>query len=190
MKYRIHHSQTLQPQSAQQRGIVLPMALLLLVVISIIGVMVISNSTSSEKTMQGLRSSTLAQQSAEIALRYCEDLTMERIDTPATELYTTAQKNKVSDTVVTSQDDTTALWRTAANWADGAANRIDVPNSAFKKSVSGDLKVAPMCIVQRLGAESFLVTVRGFANDTQFDNTKKVKTGAEVWLQSVLTPES
>lgn len=190
MKNRTQHPHAMSQVAKQQRGIVLPMALVLLVVISIIGVMVISNSTSSEKTMQGLRSNTMAQQSAEIALRYCEDLTMEQVDAPATELYPLAQKNKISAAVVTSQDDNTALWRTAANWADGAGNRIDIPSNAFQKSVSGDLKVAPMCIVQRLGTQSFLVTARGFANDTQFDANKTVTTGAEVWLQSVLTPES
>ena len=174
-----------------QRGIVLPLALLLLVVISIVGVMAIGNSTQSEKTIQSLRSNAMAQQAAEIALRYCEDLTMEKTDDPAVKRYTATDYGKISETSLTDQNASTALWQLSASWKSGATNLIVLPTSAYKNGVGGDLKTAPTCIVQKLGSSSYLITARGLGNDALLDgSTGKAKAGAEVWLQSVITPES
>ena len=177
-----------------QRGVVLPLALFLLVVMTIIGIMVISNSTQSDKSIQSLRSNAIAQQGAEIGLRYCENVVMTNVDDASkASSQEKSDFTKVYATSIATQDDTTAIWRTKANWAAGAANRIDIPSAAYQKSTSGDIKIAPACIIQKLGSNSYLITARGFGNDAQVtDTTKKdtVKTGAEVWLQSVITPES
>lgn len=182
-----------------QRGIVLPLALVLLLVISILGVMAIGNSTQSEKTIQSLRSNAMAQQGAEIALRYCEDLTMEKIDNPATSQYSAAQKAKVSETSLTDQNDADALWTKSASWKSAADNPtatdnttlIKLPEAVYKNGVAGGLKIAPSCVVQKLGSASYLITARGLGNDALLDgSTGKATAGAEVWLQSVITPES
>lgn len=185
--------QTISAAARSQRGVVLPLALFLLVVMTIIGIMVISNSTQSDKSIQSLRSNAIAQQGAEIALRYCENVVMTNVDDASKA--STGEKadfSKVYTTKIDTQDDTNAIWRTKANWTAGAANRIEIPQTAYQKSTSGDIKTAPLCMIQRLGNSSYLITARGFGNDAQFTDNKKdtVKTGAEVWLQSVITPES
>ena len=177
-----------------QRGVVLPLALFLLVVMTIIGIMVISNATQSDKSIQSLRSNAVAQQGAEIALRYCENIVMTNVDDASK---ASAQEKtdftKVNTTTITGQNDPSAAWTNKTTWAAGSTNRIEVPTATYQKSTSGDIKVAPMCVIQKLGTNSYLITARGFGNDAKFtDTTNKntVKTGAEVWLQSVITPES
>ncbi len=174
----------------KQRGVVLPLALFLLVVISIVGIMAISNSSQSEKTIQSLRSNALAQQSAEIGLRYCENIVMEKADAPATTYYSAEYSKIKEDISLSGENDTAAIWRTAANWKTGQPNLIAVPTTAYQKSVNGDLKNGPQCLVQKLGTQSFLITARGFGNDALFDSNGKAKSGGEVWLQSLITPES
>lgn len=174
---------------SKQKGVVLPLALFLLIVISIAGIMAISNSSQSEKTNQSLRNNALAQQSAEIGLRYCENIVMEKVDGPAVTYYS-AQYGKIKeDVVLTSENDTSAIWRTAVNWKSGQANRIEVPTTSYKKGVSGDLKNGPLCMAQKLGTQSYLITARGFGNDALFDSNGKTLSGGEVWLQSVISPQ-
>lgn len=173
-----------------QRGVVLPLALFLLVVMTIIGIMVISNSTQSDKSVQSLRSNAIAQQGAEIALRYCENAVMTNKDNLTS---TTDEKNlydSISATGILSQDATDALWRNKANWAATKPGYAAIPATAYQKSTSGDIKTAPQCLIQKLGSNSYLITARGFGNDAAFNSNGTVKTGAEVWLQSVITPES
>ena len=175
--------------ASKQKGVVLPLALFLLIVISIVGIMAISNSSQSERTNQSLRNNALAQQSAEIGLRYCENIVMEKVDAPAT-TYHSAQYGKIKEDVVLADENaTSAIWRTAANWKSGQPNRIDVPTASYKNGVNGDLKNGPLCMVQKLGTQSYLITARGFGNDALFDSNGKTLSGGEVWLQSVISPQ-
>ena len=193
MNYRVFSAGRAAPSTyltSSQRGVVLPLALFLLIVISIVGIMAISNASQSEKTNQSLRNNALAQQSAEIGLRYCENIVMEKVDAPTTAYYS-AQYGKIKESpALTTENDTTAIWLTAAGWKTGEPNLIEVPTSLYKNGVSGDLKNGPLCMVQKLGTQSYLITARGFGNDAQFDSNNKAKSGGEVWLQSVITPET
>lgn len=54
------------------RGVVLVIALILLVVISLLGVVSMRNAGSSESVLGNVRTTELATQAAEIALRHCE----------------------------------------------------------------------------------------------------------------------
>ncbi len=189
MPYSKHYMKNSIPKN--NKGIVLPLALFLLIVISIIGVMTIGNSTQNEKNIQSLRINAAAQQGAEIALRYCEDLTMQFVADPSSTRYTSAEYGKISTTSIAKPDATGALWLIAANWKSGGSNLISIPTSTYAASVTGALKNAPSCIIQKLGTESYLITARGLGNDAIVDSsTGKVKTGGEIWLQSTLTPES
>lgn len=63
-----------RPASASpQRGVVLIIALIMLVVISLLAALSIRNATSTAAVSGNVRTTELATQSAEIALRYCED---------------------------------------------------------------------------------------------------------------------
>ena len=63
---------TTRPRPAAQRGIVLIMALIMLVVISLLTAVSVRNATSSEGVNANVRQTQLAGQAAETALRYCE----------------------------------------------------------------------------------------------------------------------
>lgn len=63
-----------------QRGIVLFVALIMLVIISLMAVMIVRNATSSEAVNSNVRQLQLATQAAETALRYCEDAAINLIN--------------------------------------------------------------------------------------------------------------
>ena len=106
---------------------------------------------------------------------------------------------KVITTTITSEDDTTAAWRTAANWI--GANAISVPAQYYKRydgsapaTDSRQLSNPPLCIIQRIVTTStpafngYLITGRGFANNAKFDaTTGKTTYGAEAFVQSILS---
>jgi Tfp pilus assembly protein PilX len=58
---------------ATQRGVVLIIALVMLVVISLLTTLSIRSAVSTESVSGNVRTTELASQAAEIALRYCED---------------------------------------------------------------------------------------------------------------------
>ncbi len=174
-----------------QQGVVLPLALVLLVVISIIGIWAIGSSTSSEKMMQSQRSNATAQQAAELALRVCEEVAIENAEGSGSR-WQAFHTKVIESPAVTNENDTSALWRQKSNWRSGATHRIDIPAGEWTSLNAGELKNSPQCIVQKMGSNSYLITARGLGNDVKFtsQNQEKTKTGAEVWLQSVITPES
>ena len=188
----------------QQRGVVLVITLILIVILSLLGTLAIRNATQSERSVNGIRSTEMAREAAETALRFCEQLAIFDADRPASDLYTQYGTNGyrakiISAPKVSSEQDTAASWRTLANWK--GDNAIEVPAQYYKLysggSVATDarqLKTAPRCIIQKLETpstprlEGYLITARGFANNATFDTTNgKTKDGAEAWLQSVLT---
>ena len=181
------------------RGIVLPMALILLVIISLVGTLAIRNSTSSERTLNSLRTGAVAQQAAEIGVRYCE-LVVDSI-TAGPSALVPASAITAAQAAVTISDinTTTAVWSSSATWSN-ANLLITVPASFYQSSASSavNLKNAPVCVVQRYlntrvaSTTGYLITARGFGNDAVFDtssgNNNGVTQGSEVWLQSWLLP--
>lgn len=172
------------------RGIVLPMALIMLVIISFAGLMAARHSATFETFSNNMRTNQVSRVAAEDALRQCE-----RIAKDST-VDGTGYPDQVAK-IVTAQitaDDVTAIrsgvWNTHANWAEGAANLITI-TPEFDGSVQTDarLRNSPTCIIQPMVNNRFLVTSRGLSNDAQVDGSGKLTNGSEVWLQSILTPE-
>src|SRR3954463_11826450 len=62
-------------RTPSERGIVLIIALVMLAIISLLAVMTVRNTTSSEAVNGNVRLQQLATEAAEFALRYCEDAT-------------------------------------------------------------------------------------------------------------------
>jgi type IV pilus assembly protein PilX len=110
-------------------------------------------------------------------------------------VFATADKNKIQTTEIASEavaDLQNGVWNTMASWVD-AAKAIEVtPN--FGDDVSDDAKAKqnakkPLCIVQRMVGDRFVVTARGLSADADVDDTTgALASGTEVWLQSILTP--
>lgn len=186
-----------------ERGVVLVITLILIVILSLLGTVAIRNATQTERSINGVRTSQVAQEAAETALRFCEQIALfSEEGKPYEEYGTTGLTGKVITTVITSEQDTSAAWRTAGNWV--GANAIVVPEHYYKKyksaAVDTDataLTVAPRCMIQKIQSNStpkltgYLITARGFANNAKFESdTGKVSYGAEAWMQSVLTKSS
>ena len=184
----------------RQRGIVLAMALILLVIISLVGALAIRNSTASEKTVNSLRSNSVAMGAAETGLRYCE-LVVQGISNGPTALVpaaTIAQATPSALVTISDANTSTAVWQTSTTWSNSAVV-ITVPTS-FYQSQSAEaangvtLKNAPVCVIQPYFNASvspstgWVVTARGFGNDAQINGSKAVTEGSEVWLQSILIP--
>lgn len=182
--------------AARSRGIILPLTLVLLVVLSLLGIMAMRNATIGSETMNGVRSYTVAEMAAEAGLRYCEEVAKEAA-TPSVPAKYVAEVAKIASTArtgstpITSPTDTGAYWADKGSWAVTGAKRIVVDAT---KTAGSKYKNPPQCIIEKLknsAGDAYLITARGIANDAQYDaTTGKVITGSEIWLQSVLTPNT
>lgn len=181
---------TLPPFRSTERGVVLPIALIMLVIISFAGLLAARNSATFEQFSNNMRTNQVARVSAEDALRYCERVARASVEGSA------AFGSNVSR-VATSEipDDTeasisAALWNTRASWAAGGANLITVTPSYAGSDARSNAQIrnAPTCIVQAMVNDRFLITSRGLSNDASVDANGVLTGGSEVWLQSILTP--
>lgn len=183
----------------RERGVVLVVTLILLVILSLVGTFAIRNATQSERSINGIRSAEVAREAAETALRFCEQVAMFDGDgKDYTEYASTGMRARIIATTVGSEFDKDAAWRESSNWVGNGV--ILVPKDYINKKPTGtqvdavQLEIQPRCLVQKIATTStpqltgYLITARGFANNVRFeDATGKATQGAEAWLQSVLT---
>ncbi|MDR6855435.1 PilX N-terminal domain-containing pilus assembly protein [Variovorax guangxiensis] len=177
-----------------ERGIVLIMALILLIMISLIATVAIRRATTGEQVSKSLRTQTVAFQAAETALRFCEDQIIRNSKVqsgtrPALEPADYPEDRRSSP----------SLWKTRANWelSTGKAVAIDtaVVNSTDAAARTLKEAVLPRCMVERLwlpsedGAEveAFLITSVGYSPDYRTNAKGTPDSGSEVWLQSTIT---
>lgn len=169
----------LSPPKAAQQGFVLILALIMLVVLSAAAAWSAKAAISGEQIANNLRIVTTAQQSAEMALRYCENQMM--AGNPAgLKVNMDGAPNPVK-------------WQTRSNW-DTLANTL--PNSVTDSTDSAGIAMSlrPKCMVEELrlaqsdmqNAQAYLITARGFSPDYTADANGKTSTGTEVWVQSSL----
>lgn len=186
----------------RQRGVVLVISLILIVILSLLGTFAIRNATQSERSVNGIRTAQVAREAAETALRFCEQISIFDSDNKDySEWGTSGLRAKIVAATITSEQDPAAAWKSANNWKSSSANLIEVPAAYFKKysnsAVATDaaqLQTAPRCLIQRFESAStpvlkgYLITARGFANNAKFDpSTGATSQGAESWMQSILT---
>lgn len=188
-------SATTSPRRDGQRGVVLVVALIMLVIISLLATFSIRNATSTEAVAGNVRTTQLATQAAEIALRYCEDGVTQSFATTPTFTITPSF-------ILSAQDPPRALqkignnldyWDTATSVAHNAI--IVIPTSALGGSAT--YSRPPECLIEAVqvlnssGALSttstFLITARGFGPEVGAASAdRKRPTGSEVWLQSTI----
>ncbi|MNP98159.1 hypothetical protein D3C85_107710 [compost metagenome] len=184
---------------AYERGVVLIVTLILVVILSLVGTFAIRNATQSERSVNGIRSTEVAREAAETALRFCEQVAIfDGDDKDYTEYASVGMRARIITTPIGSEFDETAAWRKKASWAGNSA--IVVPKAYANKKPTGTtvdatpLEIEPRCLIQKIATTStpkltgYLITARGFANNARFETSTGVATqGAEAWLQSVLT---
>ena len=187
------------PQRSQ--GIVLVVALILLIVITISSVVAMRSAQSNDMVSGNLRAQTLAQQAAEIALRWCEQ---QLIDKAAINVFA------LNDPAITNE------WQNAANWlaANGRVNTVPAAFLGVATAANGlaNYETAPQCIVRRLDHEELYsgvdilattirtqdrglpqeyvfvwrITARGFSPDYQRNAGGQAISGSEAWVQSTI----
>ncbi len=142
------------------------------------------NATVSEQTTNSLRTAAVAQQAAELGLKYCELVAMDSNGgTYAT------QRTKISATTITGVI-SSGTWNLTSTWTN-SANYISVTGTYALSSNSAavQFKNSPQCVIQPFANSSgsgYVVTARGFANDAVINSTNGVTSGAEAWVQSTL----
>lgn len=177
--------------AGSERGVVLPIALIMLVIISFAGLLAARNSATFEQFSNNMRTNQVARVAAEDALRYCERVARASVEGSAA---FGTDPGRVDDVNVIPADTEAAIsagiWNTRSNWATGAANLITVTPSytGSNAQTSSQLRNAPTCIVQAMVNDRFLITARGLSNDASVNANGLLTAGSEVWLQSILTP--
>ncbi len=185
-----------QPQD--QRGVVLIIALILLVIISLLAVTSMRGASSAESIAGNVRTTELATQAAEVALRHCESSAIQLARAVAVsdpEYYATA----FPVTSISPIDSTP--WQNTVTWDTATASSTvtyALPLSMLNQSgMTTTYKRPPECMVGLLsggmptGAASvtpsaFVITVRGFGPEVPAATTRIRPVGTEVWLQSTI----
>ncbi len=169
-------------RSRTQRGAVLVIALILLLAVSLIGVMAMRGAISGEQVSKSLRSSVAAQQSAETAIRYCEDQVLFHAGGGLTLLPAPDQE----------------LWKTRANWTAVAGKANVVPKASVNSTDTAARQMPdallPRCMIeelrlrQELGGPTvaYRVTALGYSLDYKEDASGRPLAGGEAWLQSMV----
>jgi len=173
-----------------QDGVLLIIVLIMLAVLSLLASVSIRGASSTEQVANQSRLKSLAQQSAEAALRFCE----EQVQANALD----GTKGFVPQAAPV-RSPLTYTWQTMSNWdaIDPGVNPfVGTGNlKAVTFTASGDaggvtyFKRQPECMSQYLTAADtkiFVTTSRGFGPDVAAKDGNAPK-GSEVWLQSVVT---
>lgn len=171
----------------RQKGVVLVITLLLLMVLSILASISIKGATSTEQISSQSRQRVLAQQAAEAALRYCEGQVQAfragRVPSITPQAFVAGVEPR---------------WKSMANWdvVDPAtsAGLTVVPLSSFGDTAGATpvtyFQRAPECMAQYIALADptrVMVTARGFGPEVSSTRTSTAPVGTEVWLQSVIT---
>lgn len=173
---------SLRRRRTGQSGIVLPIALIMLVIISFAGLLAARRSANFEMFSNNMRTNQVARVAAEDALRQCERVAQEGSDG--------AMYDKIETTNVIASDTDTAIqggiWNDKDSWKEGATKLID-DLSGFEDVLSGASQHS--CVIQLMAGDRYLITARGLSNDAVIDSgTGMLTFGSEVWLQAILTP--
>ncbi|MCO5975945.1 pilus assembly PilX family protein [Ideonella oryzae] len=170
-----------------QRGVVLIVALVMLAIIALMSVSVMRASLASDLIVNNVRAQSLAQQSAELALRYCERQANADVQSGRAAFILPALDDDDGDPA----NGRPTRWNTFSNWFGGSAVAVTVPD-AVVVSVDSPVKPPnPQCLpeytVLNDGTTTIvLITARGFSPDHRQDVIGRTLAGSVVWLQSML----
>ena len=149
--------------TAAQRGVVLPLALVMLVLVTLIAVVALRGVTSEERIAANLRSSSVGFEQAELALRYCEQIAL----TGGVPL----------DSARIDSTSTTGLaWRNPSNWDPTTSPKLQTPPVLQFQDPARPV-TSPRCLIEavrapfdptvtstRVDNSAYTVTARGFGD--------------------------
>lgn len=184
--------------SRSQGGVALVIALVMLVIISLLAITSLRNAGSAELSAAYVRTTELATQSAEIALRHCEASVLGEmiVEAGAVSLYPTTF---VAANILAATSP--PQWQNKAVWDSSSAAVYVLPLALLNQPGMAvtTYKRPSECMVERLpvapgvdGATFFVITARGFGPEVAavvgLARTRPV--GTEIWLQSGIKLES
>lgn len=195
------HAWTKQPPQGlaslpNQSGVVLVIALILLVVISLLAVTSLRNAGSAESVAGNVRTTELATQSAEIALRHCESSAIRTTRVNGGD--TSSAEATYATTMVDSnilRATTSVQWQSTTTWDSSSTSVFVLPTELVGNTAT--YKRPPECMVESLsgvttapvsGTDSFVITARGFGPEVPAltSSTRVRPAGTEIWLQSTI----
>jgi type IV pilus assembly protein PilX len=178
-----------------QRGVALLIALIFLVVISLLAATSMRNATSSESVLGSVRTTEMAKQAAEIALRHCEAsvLDLQVVAGGGSSAYESSFK--ASNILPVSSP---PQWQNIAGWDSVSAlpyvlplnlvNQSGINFAAYKRPPECMVEPVPMLLPGASAlstSTTFVVTARGFGPEVAAaDSVRSHPVGSEVWLQS------
>jgi type IV pilus assembly protein PilX len=191
----------LKPRNQQQRpkrdqGIVLIVAMILLIVISLLVVNSVRISGSSEGVSGNVRTTELATQAADIALRHCEASVLRVV------LNSTGDFTSTGATYSTTFTTTNILpasasptWQNLTTWDTSTTATYALSLPQVNRAGATTYHRPPECMVEPLvtwisgevapsSTASFVVTARGFGPEVPAAPSGGRPAGTEVWLQS------
>ena len=147
----------------RQRGVVLPLALVMLVMVALIAVVALRGVTTEERISANLRASSIGFEQSELALRYCEQIAL-------------AGGTGLADASIDSTLTTGVAWRNASNWATTFA-KLQKPPAAQYLDLARPV-AQPACLIEtvrapldptvtstRIENAAYTVTARGFGDN-------------------------
>ncbi len=180
-----------------QQGIVLIIALVMLIIISMLAVTTLRNAGSSENISSNVRTTELASQAAEIALRYCE-YSVAELTSSAGPYTTTFPVANILPVSTTPRWQSTTLWDSAST---GSTLTFALPLSELNQSgmAMTTYQRPPECMVEEQPTAlagtttvsttlSYVITARGFGPEVPAltGSTRIRPAGSEVWMQSTI----
>lgn len=181
--------------ATRQRGVVLIIALVMLVVISLLATSSIRNTVSSEAVSGNVRTTQLANQAAEIALRYCEEAVIANVKSSAP-----LPANDDGDLLTILSPVTPPRAVDPTNWDKVSTDVFPIPEDRVNLATSETFRRLPECMVERVEVvnatssgltttSTYLITARGFGPEVPNDPARGRPDGSEVWLQSTIEIE-
>lgn len=172
-----------------QKGVVLIISLIVLVVISLLAVTSLRNAGSSESVAGNARTTELATQAADIALRYCESSVLNVMGGPAAYATTFVAANILEGSEPPKWQDMSRQ----TGWDSVSTAPFVLPLSSVNQAgMTFDIyKRPPECMVEKIPAVTtgtstfYVITARGFGPEVApADASRSRPVGSEVWLQS------
>ena len=164
----------------------------MLVIISLLAVTSLRNAGSSESVAGNVRTTELATQAADIALRHCESSAIKITKLIANASDTSAQATYPTTLVEANvQRVTTAdQWKSVSNWDSTTTTAVFVLPSTLVGNTA-TYQRPPECMVESLTGvtptgppASFVITARGFGPEVAAGTGRPA--GTVVWLQSTI----
>ena len=163
----------------------------MLVIISLLAVTSLRNAGSSESVAGNVRTTELATQAADIALRHCESSAIKITKLIANASDTSAQATYPTTLVEANvQRVTTAdQWKSVSNWDSTTTAVFVLPSTLVGNTAT--YQRPPECMVESLTGvtptgppASFVITARGFGPEVAAGTGRPA--GTVVWLQSTI----